>query len=60
VTTTHKFLTMFEAIGLFVAVVGVLLAIASRFSGRRGDRVVAATFLLPTVILISVGRSTRG
>ncbi|MDT7544231.1 MAG: alpha-glucoside transport system permease protein [Actinomycetota bacterium] len=54
-TTTHKFLTMFEAIGLFVAVVGVLLAVASRFSGRRGDRVVAAVFLLPTVALISIG-----
>jgi alpha-glucoside transport system permease protein len=55
VTTTHKFVTMFEAIGLFVAVVGVLLAVASRFSGRRGDRVVALVFLLPTVVLISVG-----
>jgi alpha-glucoside transport system permease protein len=55
VTTTHKFLTMIEAIGLFVAIVGVLLAIASRFSGRRGDRVVAAVFLVPTVALISIG-----
>jgi len=55
VTSTHKFLTMFEAIGLFVALVGAILAVASRFSGRRGDRVVAAAFLLPTVALISVG-----
>jgi len=55
VDTTHKFVTMFEAIGLFVAVVGVILAVASRFSGRRGDRVVAVAFLLPTVLLISVG-----
>ncbi|MFN2538167.1 MAG: carbohydrate ABC transporter permease [Mycobacteriales bacterium] len=54
-STTHKFATMLEAIGLFVAVVGIILAIASRFSGRRGDRVVAAVFLLPTVALISVG-----
>jgi alpha-glucoside transport system permease protein len=46
---------MFEAIGLFVGVVAVLLAVASRFSGRRGDRVVAAVFLLPTVALISIG-----
>jgi alpha-glucoside transport system permease protein len=46
---------MFEALGLFVAVIGVILAIASRFSGRRGDRVVAAAFLLPTVVLICVG-----
>jgi alpha-glucoside transport system permease protein len=55
VTTTHKLVSMLEAIGLFVAVVGVILAIASRFSGRRGDRIVAAAFLLPTVALISLG-----
>ena len=54
-TTTHKFLTMFEAVGLFVLIVGALLAVASRFSGRRGDRVVAGVFLLPTVALIAVG-----
>jgi alpha-glucoside transport system permease protein len=55
VNTTHKFITMFEAIGLFVAVVGVILAVASRFSGRKGDRIVALAFLTPTVLLISVG-----
>jgi alpha-glucoside transport system permease protein len=55
VTTTHKFVTMFEAIGLFVAIVGVILFVASRFSGRKGDRIVALAFLLPTVVLISVG-----
>jgi alpha-glucoside transport system permease protein len=53
--TTHKFIQMFEAILLFVAVVGLMLAIASRFTGRRGDRVVAAAFLLPTVALIALG-----
>src|SRR4051812_14134865 len=46
---------MFEAIFLFVAVIGIVLAIASRFSGRKGDRIVAVVFLAPTVILISVG-----
>jgi alpha-glucoside transport system permease protein len=55
VGTAHKFVTMIEAIALFIAVVGVILAIASRFSGRKGDRVVAVAFLLPTVLLISVG-----
>ena len=54
-STGHKFLTMLEAIGLFVAVIGVILAAASRFSGRRGDRVVAAAFLLPTFVLVAVG-----
>ena len=54
-STAHKFLTMLEAVGLFVAVVGVILAGANRISGRRGDRVVAAVFLLPTVALVGVG-----
>jgi alpha-glucoside transport system permease protein len=55
VTTTHKFVTMIEAIALFVAVIGVILFAASRFSGRKGDRMVAFAFLMPTVLLISVG-----
>ncbi|MFN2537417.1 MAG: carbohydrate ABC transporter permease, partial [Mycobacteriales bacterium] len=54
-TTGHKFLLMVEAVALFVAVVGVILFVANRFSGRRGDRAVAVAFLLPTVLLISVG-----
>ena len=54
-STAHKFLTMFEAIGLFVAVVGVVLAAAGRVHGRRGDRLVAAVFLLPTVALVGLG-----
>ena len=54
-STAHKFLTMLEAIGLFVAIVGLVLAGANRFSGRRGDRVVAAVFLLPTLALVGVG-----
>ena len=54
-TTTHKFVTMIEAIALFVAVIGVILFAASRFSGRKGDRMVAFAFLMPTVLLISVG-----
>jgi alpha-glucoside transport system permease protein len=55
VSNAHKFVTMLEAVGLFLAVVGVILAGANRFSGRRGDRVVAAAFLFPTVALVGVG-----
>ena len=50
-----KFLKMLSAVGLFLAVVGVILFIASRFGGRRGDRVVAGVFLLPTVVMVVVG-----
>jgi alpha-glucoside transport system permease protein len=55
VTTTDKFVKMVEAIALFLAVVGLILFLASRFSGRRGDRVVAAVFLLPTAVMVLVG-----
>ena len=54
-TTPEKFLQMLEAIGLFIAVIGVILFVANRFSGHRGDRAVALAFLLPTIVLISVG-----
>ncbi len=54
-TSSEKFLQMAAAIGAFAAVIGVILFIAGRFSGRRGDRVVALAFLLPTVALLLVG-----
>ncbi len=54
-TNSEKFLQMGLAILLFVAVVGVILFIANRFSGRRGDRAVALGFLIPTFVMVSVG-----
>ena len=54
-TASGKFALMFQAILLFVAVVGIMLFIASRFSGRKADRGVAAAFLAPTVIALLVG-----
>ena len=51
----EKFLTMGLAVLLFVAVVGVILFIASRIGGRKGDRAVAMLFLLPTVLMLAVG-----
>ena len=50
-----KFINMGLAVGLFVAVFGVVLFIASRFNGNKGDRGVAFIFLLPTVVLLSIG-----
>ncbi|MEU4219291.1 sugar ABC transporter permease [Actinoplanes sp. NPDC026623] len=46
---------MFAAILLFAAVVGIILFIAGRFGGRRGDRVVAYSYLAPTLLMLTVG-----
>ena len=54
-TNADKVLKMGVAVGLFLAVIGVILTVASRFSGRKGDRVVAGVFLLPTVFLVLLG-----
>ncbi|MDP9496877.1 MAG: sugar ABC transporter permease [Actinomycetota bacterium] len=43
------------AVLLFAAVVGVILFIASRFSGRKADPAVAAIFLAPMVLALLVG-----
>jgi alpha-glucoside transport system permease protein len=55
VTTAEKFLDMFIALAIFAAVVAVILAIASRFGGKNGDRVVALLFLLPVAVMLGVG-----
>jgi len=55
VSSFEKFLTMGLAVLLFVAVVGVILFIASRIGGRKSDRAVALLFLLPTVVMLAVG-----
>ena len=54
-TTAGKFAQMFAAILLFAAVVGIILFIAGRFGGRRGDRIVAYSYLAPTLIMLIVG-----
>ena len=52
--TSVKVLTMLLAILLFVAVVGVMLFIASR-TERKGAQFVAYVFLLPSILMLSVG-----
>ncbi len=54
-TASGKFAQMGLAILLFVAVVGLVLFVASRFSGRKADRGVAAAFLAPTAVALLVG-----
>jgi alpha-glucoside transport system permease protein len=55
VATAEKFGQVVLAIAIFVGLVGVLLFIAGRFSGRRGDRAVAIVFLGPVVLGLTVG-----
>ncbi|MEU4693009.1 sugar ABC transporter permease [Actinoplanes sp. NPDC023714] len=53
-TTADKLVQMFAAILLFAAVVGVILFIAGRFTGKR-DKFVAYLYLAPVVLMLSVG-----
>ena len=52
--TSVKVLTMLLAILLFVAVVGVMLFIASR-TERKSAQLVAYVFLFPSILMLSVG-----
>jgi alpha-glucoside transport system permease protein len=54
-STSAKIVQMLTALLLFAAVMGIIIFIAGRFGGRRGDRVVAYLYLLPTVLLLTVG-----
>jgi alpha-glucoside transport system permease protein len=54
-TAIGKFAQAGAAILLFIAITGLILYIASRFSGRRGDKATAIAFLGPTVVLVSIG-----
>jgi alpha-glucoside transport system permease protein len=55
VTTPEKFTQMFVALGLFIVVFGGILFIASRFAGRRGERVQAVSFVGPALLFLAVG-----
>jgi alpha-glucoside transport system permease protein len=50
-----KFAQAGAAVLMFIAVVGIILFIASRIGGKRGDKATAVAFLAPTVILVTVG-----
>jgi alpha-glucoside transport system permease protein len=55
VSTTGKFVQMFVALGLFALVFIGILLIAARFSGRRGERVQAVSFVGPALLFLAVG-----
>jgi alpha-glucoside transport system permease protein len=54
-TTPEKLLQMLAALLLFAAVMGVVLFVAGRLGGRRGDKWVAYLYLLPVVLMLAVG-----
>ncbi|GIE97404.1 hypothetical protein Ari01nite_48690 [Paractinoplanes rishiriensis] len=54
-TTPEKIVQMLLALLLFAAVMGVILFIAGRFGGRRGDKYVAYLYLLPVLLVLAVG-----
>ncbi|RZU48326.1 carbohydrate ABC transporter membrane protein 1 (CUT1 family) [Krasilnikovia cinnamomea] len=54
-TTSEKLTQMLVAIGMFAAVMGVILFVAGRVGGRRNDRVVAYAYLAPALLMLAVG-----
>jgi alpha-glucoside transport system permease protein len=54
-TTAGKFTQMLAAILLFAAVMGVILFLAARATGRRSDRIVAFAYLGPTLLMVMFG-----
>jgi alpha-glucoside transport system permease protein len=54
-STGEKFLHALIVIGLFFAVVAVILLLTARLRSRAGERIQTAAFLIPSVLLIAVG-----
>ena len=54
-TAVEKIVQMALVLVGFAAVVGVIVLVAGRVKGRKGDRTVALVFLLPTVTVLLIG-----
>ncbi|MGL5864600.1 MAG: carbohydrate ABC transporter permease [Dermatophilaceae bacterium] len=54
-STGGKFLLMLFAIAVFAVVFGLVLFVASLFTGRRGEKTQGVLFVAPAVVLLSVG-----
>ena len=54
-STGEKLVQMAIAIGLFIAVVGVVLILADRVKSRRGEVVQTTAFVLPAVLMVTFG-----
>ena len=54
-TSTDKLIQMAIAVVLFFAVTGLILVLTARLRSRSGERVQAAAFIAPALLLIAVG-----
>lgn len=54
-STTDKLIQMVIAVLIFFAVVGIILLVTSRLRSRNGERIQAAAFVGPAILLISIG-----
>ncbi len=54
-TLLDKLLQLLVAVAVFAAVVGVVLTVAGRARGRRGDTVSGIAFAAPAILLLLVG-----
>src|SRR5512141_3068416 len=54
-STFDKFVQMFFAIFLFLAVMGVVLFIADRVRSRKGEIVQTTVFVLPVTVMVAFG-----
>ncbi len=54
-TSTDKLVQMAIAVVLFFAVTGLILVLTARLRSRTGERVQAAAFIAPSLLLIAVG-----
>ena len=54
-TSTDKLVQMAFAVVLFFAVMGLILVLTTRLRSRSGERVQAAAFIAPSMLLIAVG-----
>jgi alpha-glucoside transport system permease protein len=54
-TTAAKLVQMFAALLLFGAIMGVILFIAGRFTGKSADKKVGYVYLAPALLMLSFG-----
>ena len=54
-STTEKLIQMGIAVALFIVVVGVVLLLADRVKSRRGEVLQTTAFVLPAVLMVSLG-----